>query len=67
MFQAWSIPHETPPPTLKKFQTPKPPTLKNSGVPPLASYLLLGHIMAAMQDYIKGLALQELLKEKMQK
>ena len=57
----------TPPPTLKKIWTPKPPTLKNSGAPALTGCLLPAPIMATVQDHIEGLAFQELLKGKDEK
>ena len=53
-----------PPPTPKKIRPPKPPTLENSGAPALAGCMLPGPIMATVWDHIKGLAFQELLKEK---
>ena len=66
-FQAQGIPRETPPPTPKKSRTQKPPTLRNSGAPSLAGYLLPGPIMAAVQDRIEGLAFQKVLEEANQK
>jgi hypothetical protein len=66
-FQAQSIPQETPPPTLKKSRTQKPPILRNSGAPSLAGYLLPSPMMAAVQDHIEGLAFQKVLEEADQK
>ena len=66
-FRAQGIPRETPPPTPKKSRTQKPPTLRNSGAPSLAGYLLPSPIMAAVQDCIEGLAFQKVLEEANQK
>ena len=45
----------TPPPTLKKIQVPKPPTLEETGPPGLTGYLLPGPVMATMQNCIEDL------------
>jgi hypothetical protein len=60
---AQGIPLETPPPTLKKSWTKKPPTLRNSGAPSLAGYLLPSPIMATVWDHIEGLIFQKVLEE----